>query len=482
MTGWHQRLGVAGLMLLSAVICFHGLAAKPLWNDEAFSFFVAWRGIGGTIDAIRQDSQPPFYYLLLSQTLRLGHSVAALRLLSAVSVAAAVPFVAAAGRRLVSPAAGLLAALFFVVTPEVVNWGQIARPYGVQTLLVAVAFWGFAGIWSEPSRPRLGWLAYVLGGGLAVLAQYPAVFFLVGCNAAMLGRMALSWPRERLLARRWLIGQCALGLVWLPWLPQGITQVMTHLAPGEIAVLHTNYLIGVDGLAGNVLGRFGVAFQYRLALPFAVLSMAIAGVAIWSLRRDPRRGIALVGCALVPILVCVLGFFAVHPVFGYVLYTMAWLRVPMALLLAVGVLALPSRALRVGVAGIWLVANLLGLKSMYDEHHVPLDAVTAVIAGDLRQGDGLLLSHFEAARWGVGYYLGPPFAHHIDGLDVLSMPATGWPISTPAQALRERRLWVVLPDGETLAFDPATLAPSMRPALHRRIGGVLLERYDRVPP
>ena len=58
------------------------------------------------------------------------------------------------------------------------------------------------------------------------------------------------------------------------------------------------------------------------------------------------------------------------------------------------------------------------------------------------------------------------------------MPAEGWPISTPEQALRERRLWVVLPDGEKLSFDPATLAPAMHQALHERIGSVLVERYD----
>ncbi len=473
---------VAVLMLLSAVLCFHGIAAKSLWNDEAFSFFVSWRGAGGTIDAIRQDSQPPFYYLLLSQALQFGQSVTALRALSACSVIAAVPFVADAGRRLIGPVGGLLAALFFVVTPEVVGWGQIARPYALQVLLVAVSFWGFARLWGEAKPGRPAWLAYVLGGGLAVLAQYPAVFFLLGCNVAMLVRVAMNWPEERRLAWRWVLAQFGLGLVWLPWLPQGIAQVTTHLAPGEIAVLHTNYLIGTDGLIGNLLQRFGVAFQYRLAVPFALLSIGIVAVALWSLRRDRRLGVALACCVFVPMLVCTFGFFAIHPVFGYVLYTMAWLRVAMVLLFAIGVLAIPWRWVRYAVLAGWLGANLLGLRSLYEQRHVPLDEVAALIASQQHPGDGLMLSHFAAARWGIGYYLGPPYAGRIDGLDVLSMPITGWPISTPEAALHERRLWVVLPDGETLAFDPAMLAPSMRQALHQRIGGVLVERYDKTGP
>jgi hypothetical protein len=298
----------------------------------------------------------------------------------------------------------------------------------------------------------------------------------------MLARVAMHWPEERRLAWRWVLAQLTFGLVWLPWLPRGIAQVTTHLAPGEIAVLHTNYLIGTDGLIGNLLQRFGVAFQYRLALPFALLSIAIVAVAIWSLRRDRRLGVALIGCVFVPMLLCTLGFFAIHPVFGYVLYTMAWMRAPMVLLIAIGLLAIPWRPVQYAVVAAWLGANLLGLRSMYEERHVPLDAVAAVIAGQQRPGDGLLLSHFGAARWGIGYYLGPPYEGRIDGLDVLSMPVTGWPIATPEQARRARRLWVVLPDGETLAFDPATLAPAMRRALHQRIGGVLVERYDKTDP
>jgi len=50
------------IMVLVAPAMSFRLGSKGLWNDEAFSFFVAHRG-GVTLRFIAEDTRPPFSYL-----------------------------------------------------------------------------------------------------------------------------------------------------------------------------------------------------------------------------------------------------------------------------------------------------------------------------------------------------------------------------------------------------------------------------------
>ena len=129
-----------------------------------------------------------------------------------------------------------------------------------------------------------------------------------------------------------------------------------------------------------------------------------------------------------------------------------------------------------------LIGDLWGLKNYYAMPTVPLDQVAAAIGGNLHPGDGLLLSRDQATRWGLAYYLGPPYKERLVGLDVTDAKRDDWSISDREQALRQARLWVVVPDGETPTVDPATLIPTMTRNLRSRFGPVLLERYDRAAP
>ena len=480
---------MAGLMGLFALLCGWGLGGIALWNDEGFSFFVAWQGLAHTLAFMRQDTQPPAYYLALSAWLRLGHDPATLRWLSVLGMVLSVPLLFDAARRLFGVKVALLAVLLFVLGPSNVAFAQRARPYALQTLFVAIGLWGFVRVWCGAPRPLVGWLAYVLGGGLAVLAQYPAVFFLLGCNFGMAARLALAWRQgrgrgraERTLARHWVIAQCALWLVWLPWLVDGVRQVTTHLMPDQIAARHTLFLTNGAGLRETLIGLLAVPFLWRVQLPFILLSGAIALAGVVALLRASRDGLAILATAVVPLLVCVLAWALLHPVFGYVIYTFLWLHMPYAVLLAMGLLALRPRWLGAMALALLLLGDARGLVNQRGVGSVPLDQIAGLIAAEQRPGDGLLLSTTAAARWGLAYYLGPPYAGRIDGLDIADVPVAGWAINTPEQALRQTRLWVVRPDGEALPLDPAALAPAMTQALHRRFGGVTVDRYDRAAP
>jgi 4-amino-4-deoxy-L-arabinose transferase-like glycosyltransferase len=468
----------AALTLLFAALCLHGLTAKPLWNDEAFSFFVAWRDLGHTLHMMRQDTQPPAYYLALTGWLGLGHGPAVLRGLSVFAMVLVVPLLFDTARRLLGVRAALLAVVLFVLAPDAVAWAQKARPYALQALFVAVGFWGFVRIWTEPA-PRAGWVAYVLGAGLAVLAQYPGVFFLVACNVAMAVRIFGSWRAERRLLWPWVIAQLALVLVWLPWVPDGIPQVLGNLTPGQIAAKHAMFLIDRAWLVNILTGLLAVPYLWRGQPPFLALCAVLGIAGIVALARAGRRGLPILAAVVVPVGVCVLAWALAHPVFGYVIYTFVWLHVPYAMLLAAGLVALRPRWLAAGLGALLVLGDLWGLANYKALPNVPLDRVAALIGAQAQPGDGVLLSTTAATRWALAYYLGPPYAGRLDGLDVADYAAEGWPIATPDQASHEQRLWVVLPDGETLPFQPAALAPALAPALHQRFGNVTVDRYDR---
>jgi 4-amino-4-deoxy-L-arabinose transferase-like glycosyltransferase len=478
--GWAAALGLTAVF---AALCVQGIADKPLWNDEAFSFFVAWQGVPHTLHWMAQDTQPPAYYLALTGWLHLGHGMAALRGLSAFAMVLVVPLLFDTARRLLGVPTALLAVLLFILGPESVAWSQKARPYAFQAFCVATGFWGFVRIWTAvPPRPWIGWIAYVLGAGVAVLAQYPAVFFLIACNVAMAVRLATSWPAERRLAGGWLLAQLALLLVWLPWLPEGVPQVFSHLTPEQIAAKHTMFLIDWNWLSGTLVALLAVPYLWRVLPPFAALSGAVALLGIVALARMRGRGLPVLAAVVVPVGVCVLAWALVHPVFGYIVYTFVWLRAPYAMLLAAGLALLRPRLLGAAVAALLLLGNVWGLANYKAMSNVPLDRVAALIGEQARPGDGVLLSTTQATRWGLAYYLGPPYAGRLAGLDVADVPAEGWPILTPEQARQVPRLWVVQPDGEDLPFPPAALAPALLPALHQRLANVLVERYDRPVP
>jgi 4-amino-4-deoxy-L-arabinose transferase-like glycosyltransferase len=467
--------GIFGAMLLAALLGLFHLASKPLWNDEAFSFFVSYRDLVSTLHFMRQDTQPPVYYLLLTAFLRFGHGPGALRGISVLAIVVSVPLLYDAGRTLLDKRTAWLACLLFVLDSNVVLWEQRARPYAVQTAFIALAMWGFARIWMAGRKaPWPAWAAWVLGGALALLTQYPAGFFLLGANLAIAARIASGAAKRSVTALpllwRWTVAQLAMIALWLPFLPSFLHQFGAHLTPEQMAAHHPIFLISARNLLSGLRDLLSIPTLWRAQLPFALLygGLAIAGTI--GLRRR-RVALPILGIGAVPLIVCVAAFALLHPVFGYVTLTFIWLLLPYSLLIATGVMSLP-RAAGAACLAMLLVGNLWGLRNAYSETSPPLDRVAATISAQRNAGDRLLLSRTEAGRWALAYYLGPPYARPLADLDMAGMPAQGWLIGAPAPGMS--RLWLVLPDGESAAV-PGDCAM----ILQQRFASVLLQRCDR---
>lgn len=486
---------VVALVIAAAGLVFADIGGKSLWNDEAFSFFVAHSGPLATLRGISQDTQPPLYYLSLTVWLGLGHGVFALRSLSAFAIVLAVVPLYDAARRLVGAPTAWLATLLFIIDPNVVFWAQKARPYALQTLFVAIAFWGFVRILLAPEARQLyvgrgllgragraavsvdlGWLAYAIGGALAMLTQQPAGFFVLGCNCAMAIAVLPRLRSNRILLVNWVLAQLLLIAIWSLWLPVFVEQAAAHLTPEQISAKHAIFLIDAATFWGNLRNLLSIPSLWRAQPPFVALYAVLACLGAVALIRSGKAALAILGALVIPLLACVAGFFLIHPVFGYVTYSFVWVLLPYAILIASGIALLRPLPLRIAVLALVLFGNVWGLRNYYATSAPPIDQAAAMMAPKIVPGDGLVLGKTAAAAWGLAYYLGPPYDGRLVGLDATRLQERL--ITTARQALVLPRVWVVLPDGETSAVDLDVLAQRMVPAIDQRIGTLTVRRFD----
>jgi mannosyltransferase len=172
-----QRAGLSGswplwLRLLpsavTACLLSVGIAGPSYWRDEAATVAALRRPLGALIRMLGHvDAVHGLYYLLIWPVgLAFGYGETALRLPSVLAASAAAGVVAATGRRLVAPRAGMAAGLLLAVVPAVCLYGQMARSYAFVILAAAVASLALVRA-LDPGASRRSWLWYA--GSLTLL-------------------------------------------------------------------------------------------------------------------------------------------------------------------------------------------------------------------------------------------------------------------------------------------------------------------------
>ena len=239
------------------------ITTPSYWRDEAATLAAVRRPLGemfammGHVDAVHGA-----YYLLAWVVYRVGgHTELFMRFPSVVAMCVAAGFVAALGRRLVSPAAGLLAGLAFVILPQVSFYAQDARSVAFETAMAAIASYLLIRALDAPERtagggrgPAWWWTCYALGIGLLgilnifALLLVPAHLVTVTAVCGRAGRGRARW----VTARRWLVS-AAVGLVIAsPLLYLGFKQ------KGQVSWLKVpHWLSGVNQLVGPMAMLYG---------------------------------------------------------------------------------------------------------------------------------------------------------------------------------------------------------------------------------
>ena len=177
---WSGILLVLVTALAAAVRCLT-LSAQSLWLDEVSTTVEAGRPLSSLFLSLFDPHQGyPLYILgMRFWTALFGSSEAALRWPSAIAGLGAVPLLYLLGQRLFNRAIGLLAALFFALSPLAVWYSQEAKAYAI-VLLLTVASWLV--LWEAVERrARWPWWAFGLLAILSLLAhRLIAVLSLIG--------------------------------------------------------------------------------------------------------------------------------------------------------------------------------------------------------------------------------------------------------------------------------------------------------------
>jgi mannosyltransferase len=217
---------VAGLTVVALVVRAVIALSSGLSRDEALFLFVAQQpSWGAMLDFLRQhESHPPLFYAVMRVWLALaGNTDAAALAIPVLLGAALIPALHHVGARLFSWRVGLLGAALATVSPVLVQYGAMVRPYSLLPLLALGATYALVrAIDTGGWRCWAGYVAAMLAlvythnwAWLVLAAQWVALAVCVWRGTAR--------PRAAIL-REWAVAEVAIVLGFVPWLSSLLNQ------------------------------------------------------------------------------------------------------------------------------------------------------------------------------------------------------------------------------------------------------------------
>jgi hypothetical protein len=229
------------------------------------------------------DTSPPLYYLLLSAWTRVaGTSDAALRMLSVLFAAAALPLLWLVGRRTIGRTAAWIACVLFSFAPAAVYYSAEGRMYALLWLLGLALAWLTLLVARRGARPVL-LLAWSAAGAAGLLTHYFFAFVWAAC----LVWLALHPGRSRRTSPL-LAGALTLLLV-LPWyrhVPASLARWRISAGWLEVPLTAAEALLAPIRLTWSMLSGQGHWGGWRLTDAVAALLYLLAAVLV--LRRGVR--------------------------------------------------------------------------------------------------------------------------------------------------------------------------------------------------
>ncbi len=279
---------VVGLTALAVVVRFVGIGHQGFWFDEANTSLLVHFSPGKMLGLIPQtESTPPLYYCIAWIWARVfGYGEAGLRSLSALAGVLTVPLVYAAGAKLISRRAGLIAAALTACNPFLIWYSQEARSYALLVMLSALALLAFAYALGEPKPRTLA--AWLIASALCLATHYYAVLAIAPQAIWLLA----AHRRDRSVA----VATAAVGVCGLALVPLAISQNQTGHASwiAQIPLLPRlrqilpQFLIGTGAPAQAVLEPIAAA----------LVALALLLLVVWAAPGERRRSLTLGSLAL----------------------------------------------------------------------------------------------------------------------------------------------------------------------------------------
>jgi len=420
---WPEAL----LALIAFIVYLQGLGTVSIWFDEAWSFGLSNQPLGVMQHYLwGVEQNMTLYYILLHEWLGLlsVFNIAPtefwLRLPSVIFVVLSVMVVYSGATRYFGRMTALIATLIFLLNGWTLYAAQQARSYGLQLLLICLAWSALLNAINATERRdrRYMWICYSLAMALAVYAHLFSLLIFAAQLLFIALIFVLPGPWRAHLRQSWKIA--ALSIV----------AVVALIAPILIdAKLHggNNLFVPLADWA-TLVRMFPILTQgtmnpwvWYLIGAFALLAIIVATIArVWrpaSARTNPRifgvlrrpsvGVLALVCWTLVPV---ILSYLATQPGLNLHLFYQRYLLViipALCLLTAIGIASLRWRAAQV-VLAIVVVALVLNNIPRLLVNAQAQDFATGMawIQREYHPGDGLACAPAINCSVPMLYYMG----------------------------------------------------------------------------
>jgi len=399
---------LAVVLLVALGLRLYHLRERVLWFDEANSLLIAQASPARIADAVLDDTHSPFYYVVLHYWQVVDRGEVGARLLSVLAAVATVAVVYWLGCELAGCMAGFLSATFLSLCPLHVWYSQEIRMYTLQTLLVCLSFLFMVRALRE--RRAMPWVSYVIFTALSLYAQYVSVFAVVAQNVFV----AVYHRKDRRALRHWLLSQCAVALLFAPWVPSFMTQMKIVTGSSWSPPLQFRQILGFLWLlSGTYLGDP----RARYVSVFVTAAVFVLAVVTLIRRTESRQTGAL------------LALWFVLPIVLLALQSLNQNRfLPRALVFTTPAFALlvgcaaaqtckTTARLAMGLGAITLlVANMSALRNYYSSENAwvksDLRVAAGKLAGEVRPSD-IILHTSEFSYRPFEYYLGTNIAQGV---------------------------------------------------------------------
>jgi mannosyltransferase len=405
----------------------------------------------GNVDAVHGA-----YYLMMWPLEHLfGSGALVMRLPSAIAAAVTAAAIAAVGRRLISPWAGLAAGLFLAMLPVTSRYGQEARSYQLVVAAATIATYLLIRVLAAEPAARRRWLfGYAASmAALGVLNIFGLLMIPVhALTVALACRGDLRDPAARRLAVGWLAAAGAGVVVSSPLL------VLGWLQRGQIAWLAVNTSSSGLNTLYSLSGSFLVT---TAALIVIVVALVLSIEVSWQRRRaawPARLWEISLPWLLVPPLILLLASH-VQPV-----YTSRYILICVPALALLGGAAVASYGRIAGAIAIAVVLiagapTQLGERT-YSGHYDNIRALDQIVAANKRPGDYVLYTNPNSESFGAAYSFGLGKLPNIALKQGPIASATLGGTIAPLAQIRDRlahahRVWVV--EINHLVTDPQLL-------------------------
>jgi len=337
------QITVGAILVLAAALRLWHLGAKPLWFDETWSVFIARQRLEEIPRLLRlYDHLPPLHYLILNIWIALFSTAeAAVRLPSVLAGIGAVGVTFLLADRVAGRRVAFLASVLLAISPFQIAAAQEARTYSFVTLFGLGAAYG---VWRAVEDGK--WRYWLLYAGCLLLALYTHHFSFLLVPA--FGVFVLSGRETRRAWWRWLAWTAGAGVLYLPWLPALLAQLVSARTWPEIRPAFDAYfltdLFGLFSFGGQLFGlgsyyrRGALPLEYRPAVLLPFLFLVIAG--IWGLRDRRARAFLLTYWAI-PIVIAATISVQWHLFFERYF---SFVLPPFVILMAAGIVALQDAA------------------------------------------------------------------------------------------------------------------------------------------